>query len=99
MTAPYGFADDSLPYNVISGKPLSTILSGPVPPAGTRAVPSDVAGCTLEVASGGKWYGVLCNNKSQAWIGALLAEPGVAENLSTAGVYAWINNVRWVWNG
>ena len=78
---------------------LSTILSGPVPSAGTRAVPSDVSGCTLEVASDGKWYGVISNNRSLAWVQALVATPAIASNLSTSGVYAWINNVRWVWNG
>ena len=36
---------------------LISILSGPVPPQGTRAVPSDVVGCSLEVNSSGLWEG------------------------------------------
>ena len=47
-------ADGGLP--AASG-PLSTILSGPVPSAGTRAVPSNVSGCTLEVNGSGLWEG------------------------------------------
>ena len=44
----------------ITGQTLSTILSGSVPPAGTRAVPSDVVGCTLE-SDGTQWGGFLGN--------------------------------------
>ena len=36
---------------------LSSILSGPVPPERTRAVPSDVVGCSLEVNGSDLWWG------------------------------------------
>ena len=64
---------------------LQEILAGTGIAAKVRALPEDVAGCTLEMGADGKWTGTL-GSLSKATADALYAS-GALANLATGATY------------
>ena len=77
---------------------LQEILAGTGIAAKVRALPNDVAGCTLEMGADGKWVGTL-GSLSKATADALYAS-GALANLATGATYREpINGVPYSWGG
>ena len=71
---------------------LQEILAGTGIAAKVRALPNDVAGCTLEMGADGKWVGTL-GSLSEATADALYAS-GALANLATGATYRDTNGTQ-----
>lgn len=74
---------------------LQEILAGTGIAAKVRALPNDVAGCTLEMGADGKWYGDL-GTMSKATADALVAS-GALVNLATGTTYRDTNGTQYTY--